>query len=94
MFGSGDLDGPSYMLAKKTAAERMAIVEQRLSGLVRRSATLPLLHTPSPGEAFLAADLATKRAVLQELVTVRIQPSGEIKHRFDPTRIEINWKDM
>lgn len=57
-----------------------------------RASMLPVLGTERPGEAFLEADLAVQRSILDMLCTVTLRPHPQGRKGFDPDSVEIRWK--
>lgn len=78
-------------IAERITAD-LAAAEAAMSG-GKAGALVDLLKAPDPGDAWEALSWAPKRAVLDLLMTVTIQPAGHGKPRvFDPTTIAIEWK--
>ena len=103
-YDEGIIEGRDLMGRRNRARERIETirVEQRRAEEKVRRSTIPrtISHAPNPADAYAAADLATKRAVVDYLFDVRISPlkqrggthCGKRGNRFDLSRIHIAMK--
>ena len=81
-------------LARIRAAARAEITRLEAERLASGTGTVlaPILGTPDPAEAFLAAPIALQRTMIDTLMTVTLRRAKQGKRGFDPESVEITWK--
>jgi DNA invertase Pin-like site-specific DNA recombinase len=75
-------------------AARVALrqAEDGLAAVSRSTASSSVIGAADPAAAYDGADLATRRAVLDLLMTVRLLPGHRYSRTFDPDTVDIRWK--
>ena len=91
-YADGLLTGRQLQAATVAVSDKLAAVEQALTEAGRGSRLAPLLNTPDPGQAWLDADLDTRRAVLDALVVVTVLAGSPGRKPFDPATVRIEWR--
>ena len=81
-------------LARIRAAARDEIARLEAERLASGTGTVlaPILGTPDPAAAFLAAPIALQRTMIDTLMTVTLRRAKQGKKGFDPESVEIVWK--
>lgn len=81
-------------LARIRAAARDEIARLEAERLASGTGTVlaPILGTPDPAAAFLAAPIALQRTMIDTLMTVTLKRAKQGKKGFDPESVEITWK--
>ena len=91
-YADGLLDGRQLHLATSRTGAKLAAVELALADAGRGSRLAPLLAAADPGQAWLAADLPTRQAVLDTLATVTVLPGAPGRAPFDPASVRVEWR--
>jgi site-specific DNA recombinase len=96
MFMDGRIAEADVTSGRARGEERLAEIHARLAQIGRQSALTPLILAESVGLEWEALDVARKRAVIAELMTVTLFPAGTGR-RFDPDTVlppgrGIKWK--
>lgn len=87
-----NLDLSEVVLARREKAirERLGEIERELAEAGKGSAASSLLGVADPGQAWLDLDdLARRQAVVRDLVTIRLLPTGPGRRAFDPASVDI-----
>jgi site-specific DNA recombinase len=87
-----NLDLSEAVLARREKAirDRLTEIARMQAGASRGSAAGSLLGAPDPGQAWLdLTDLARRQAVVRDLMTIRLLPTGPGRRAFDPATVEI-----
>lgn len=81
-------------LKRKRDGARTALraAEDALANATSRSLVGSVLGAPDPVAAYDAGDLATKRAVIDFFMTVRLYPGHRYTRTFDPETVKIRWR--
>jgi site-specific DNA recombinase len=88
-----NLDLDEAVLARRAAKirERLGEIEHELAEAGRGSAAGALLAAPDPGRAWLdLTDMARRQAVVRDLMTIRLLPTGPGRRVFDPGSVKIS----
>ncbi|MFZ2427732.1 MAG: recombinase family protein [Propioniciclava sp.] len=88
-YAAENIDGPLYRRIVDAAKTEIARLEKERLELTAGSAAADVLGAGSPAEAFANADLATRRAVIDELVDVYVKRWPRGKKGFDESSVEI-----
>lgn len=72
--------------------DNLATVEAELTAAGRTSVLGPLITSRDPTEAWTALDVDRRRAVIDTLMTITLHPPGRGTRYFDPSTIEIIWR--
>ena len=88
-YAAENIDGPLYRRIVDAAKAEIARLEKERLELTAGSAAADVLGAGSPAEAFANADLATRRAVIDELVDVYVKRWPRGKKGFDESSVEI-----
>ena len=103
-YANGDIEAADLKARRIACEERVAEIrrDQRAEAEAMRAPELPtsVMSAPDPARAFREADLATRRAVVDFLIDVRVMPTsakggtrgGRHGGWFDPSRIRIAAK--
>jgi len=89
-FADGTLTDSQLATVTTRVRAALAEVESRLT--TPDTALANIVGAENPVTAYLGAPLERKRAVIRELMTIRVLPSGKRGTRFDPDLIEITWR--
>lgn len=90
-----DLSISEQLLARREKAlrKRLGEIERQLAEAGRGSAAGSLLDAKDPGAAWLALDdLSRRQAVVRDLMTIRLLPTGPGRKPFDPATVALDWK--
>ncbi|WP_321779719.1 recombinase family protein [Schaalia cardiffensis] len=81
-------------LSRIRTAARAEITRLEAERLASGTGTVlaPILGTPDPAMAFLAAPIALQRTMIDTLMTVTLKRAKQGKKGFDPESVEIVWK--
>lgn len=91
-YDAGLIDGRRYKTANDRVQAEIKAVQAKRAQLLGNSTVASVLTTGEPVAMFDAASLDTKRAVLDALMTVTIQPRRTRSHSFDPESVVIEWR--
>lgn len=86
------IDGPLYMRTRDEAAAALRDAERLLAAATGSSAASETIGAPDPVEAFKTADLATRRAVVNFFLIVRLHRGRRGCKTFDPATVDVTWK--
>lgn len=86
------IDGPLYKATRDDARRALRQAEDALASITRASPASSVIGAPDPAAAYVDADLAARRAVLDLLLTVHLRPGHRYSRTFDPDTVEIAWK--
>jgi site-specific DNA recombinase len=93
LYAEGVLTAAQLRTTNERQRERLAEVEEQMTDRSRVAALAELLEEDDPAPVWQRLSWAQRRAVVDVLAQVVIQPAGRGKARvFDPTTIEILWK--
>lgn len=88
------IDGPLYKVTRDEAAAALRAAEDALANLTTSSAVAPVLRAPDPVGAYRTAGLATRRAVLDFFMVVRLRPGHRYSRTFDAATVDIEWRTL
>ena len=91
-YDAGFIDGRRYAAARERVSAELDDQQRRLAALTRRDGLASIITAPSPAAAFAAADLMVTRAVVDELLEVRLCPQPRGRRGFDPASVVITWR--
>jgi DNA invertase Pin-like site-specific DNA recombinase len=87
------IDGALYKTTRDEAVAALRAAEDALANLTTGSAVRPVLGAPDPATAYESSDLATRRAVLDFLMVVKLRPGHRYSRTFDPETVAISWRE-
>lgn len=82
-----------YRAMRAPVAARLAEIEALIAAAGRVDILGPLVAADDVAAAWGALKLDRRRAVVAELMTVRLHAIGRGKYIFDPDSVSIHWKD-
>ena len=85
-------DGHLYKRTRDEATAALRDAERLLATATGSSTVSAAIGAPDPVEAFETADLATRRAVVNFFLTVRLHPGRRGCRTFDPATVTVEWK--
>lgn len=88
---AADFDPAQMRAANAELARQMDTVNATIADAGRYSALGPLVDADEPRAVWTAMDLDSKRAVISELMTIRLLPVGRGRRVFNPESVEITW---
>ncbi|WP_327007086.1 recombinase family protein [Dactylosporangium sp. NBC_01737] len=88
----GLIDRGQLLAATTKGKERQAEIESQLQAAVVDSPLSPLIGADDVKAVWDGLPLSHQRLVVKELMTVRILPSGRKGRGFDPSTVEITWR--
>lgn len=91
-FAAGDIDADQLRAGSRRLREQRESVAAELSRLARRPALTALLSTADVRTMWEELHIDTQREVLDELMTITLQPPGRGARVFEPRTVEITWK--
>ncbi|WP_041307744.1 recombinase family protein [Intrasporangium calvum] len=86
------IDGPRYKAARDRGREELVKAQAALAAAQTRGELSAVVTAPDPAEAFLAAPLATQRAVVDALAVVALAKGTRYSRTFDPATVVIEPK--
>jgi DNA invertase Pin-like site-specific DNA recombinase len=89
-YDSGLIDGRRFAVASEKVAAELAEAERGLRSSTRRG--LSILATPDPVAVFDTESVMVRRAVVDQLCTVRLFPAPRGRKTFDPNTVQVEWK--
>jgi site-specific DNA recombinase len=93
LFAEGVFDEDELRETRERIDSRLAEIQAAFADAGRGSATGALLNADDPGQAWLdLGDVGRRQAVVRELMTIRLLPTGSGRRVFDPASVEILWK--
>jgi site-specific DNA recombinase len=92
-YAEGHLTGREVAQARQRIEANLADVESKLAEAGRGSALSAVIGADDPGDAWLGLPLDRQRAVLAEVVTVRILKGKVGRGSFDPETVFFDWKE-
>jgi site-specific DNA recombinase len=91
-YDEGIIDGRRLKGRKDALQPKLDAVEAKLLGANTSRKLDGLLGNPRAAEAFAALPLDRKRAVMETVCVVTIEPNERPGGAFDPQRIRIDWR--
>ena len=91
MFGTGTINARQLAAGAAANAKRQVEIEQALATAATSPALASLVTSADVRKAWGRLTIDAQRAVLRELLTVRLLPPGRGARSFDPASVEINW---
>jgi len=91
MFGAGTIDARQLAAGAAANAERQLEIEQALAGATASPALASLVTSADARRAWSGLGIDAQRAVLRELLTVRLLPPGRGTRSFNPKSVEVVW---
>lgn len=92
-FAAGDIDRQALQAGSRRLAERTTLLEGRIGDLAATPALSQIAAAKDVAEAFAALPMETRRAVIEALVRVTVEPVG---HRRGPVQdgLTIVWRSQ
>lgn len=91
MHADGDITDAELAAGSRRIRARLAEIADTLAVSGRADLLGPLVHADDVAAAWEAMDTDRQRAVVDELVTVRILPPGRGVRRFRPETVDVQW---
>lgn len=97
LFADGTLNGSQLRTGSQSVRSQLDAVESEIAAASRGTALAGLVGVPDPEQAWEALDLARRRAVVAELMSVTLLPSHRGRRKgwkpgesyFDPSTVRI-----
>lgn len=89
-YDSGLIDGRRYAIAAQKVSSELADAERALRTSTRTG--LSVLAAPDPVAKFDSESLMVRRAVIDELCTIRLHPAPRGRRTFNPDSVHVQWK--
>jgi site-specific DNA recombinase len=90
---AADFDPAQMRAANEVLAKKLTRVEEAIADAGRLSALRPLVEAEDKLTYWRESmDLDSKRAAVEELMTVRLLPVGRGRRTFNPESVEVTWK--
>lgn len=91
-FADGSLPAATLRAATERLAQRLAELDESIAEAGKVSVLAPLVLADEVEEVWHGLDIDRQRAVIRELMTVRILPVGRGARIFRPESVRIAWK--
>ncbi|CAI9400385.1 hypothetical protein AESSP_00377 [Aestuariimicrobium sp. T2.26MG-19.2B] len=91
-YDQGLIDGARFKAATDRIKDELSTVSRELAKQSGRPALASMMRAPDPAATFRAADLDTRRAVVDALVTVELLPAPRGSRMYNPELVRITWK--
>lgn len=93
LYADGILSAAQLRTTAERLRQRLAEVEDQMTDRSRVAALAGLLEADDPGTVWEQLSWAQRRAVVDVLCSVTIEPAGRGKARtFDPSTVRIDWR--
>jgi hypothetical protein len=86
------IEGADLKATRDDARAAIRAAEDALANITTRTPATAVLLAEDPCEAYVGADLMTKRTVVDMLLTIRLLPGHRYSRTFDPETVKIEWK--
>jgi site-specific DNA recombinase len=101
VFAAGGIDAQQLAAGTRALNEQLNTVREEIQGAYRGSALAGVADAPDPGAAWLDAPLDRRRAALDLLLSVKVNPTRNGRPKgwrpgepyFDPTSVALTWKE-
>jgi DNA invertase Pin-like site-specific DNA recombinase len=90
-YDAGLIDGRRYAVASEKVQAQLTAAETGRARIAGGDGFSAVANAPDPVSAFDAAPLGTRRAVVDALASITLQPASR-GYKFDPRTVEITWK--
>jgi site-specific DNA recombinase len=91
MHADGDITDAELSAGSKRIRARLAEIDGTLAVAGRADLLGPLVHADDVAAAWEAMDVDRQRAVVDEVMTVRLLPPGRGVRRFRPETVDVRW---
>jgi DNA invertase Pin-like site-specific DNA recombinase len=91
-YAAGDIDLSALRSGTKRVNSRMEIVVTELTAIAATPDLAPLVTADDVGAVWDAFDVDRRRAVIEVLMDISIQPAGRGARTFDPETVTVEWK--
>jgi DNA invertase Pin-like site-specific DNA recombinase len=100
-YAEGLLDGQQLKTASRILDDKLADIDSQITDAASSSGMADLAASPDPGQLFLNASLARKRAIINSVAVVTLTPAKKGRPKgwtpgqpyFDPKTIDIRAKE-
>ncbi len=92
LFAQGAITEPQLVEGTAELTTRIESLQHEFTKRAGSVALSRLLVSESPGAAFTAAPIETKREVIRALLTVEVLSTSRRGAGFDPTELRLHWK--
>jgi hypothetical protein len=89
-YDAGHIDGRRYAIATEKINAQIVTTQAALARLTAHDAGI--LRADNPAQAFAEAPLMLKRAAINALCEVRLQPAPRGSKTFDADSVVIDWR--
>lgn len=91
LFANGDVDAADYAAATRSARDRLSELEAKVQASAGAPVAAKMIKADDIEKAWTDSDLATKRAIIKELITVVTIHQGK-PGPFSMNNVDIEWK--
>lgn len=91
-YAVGDIDRQALRAGTRRIQSRLEKIAPELTALATTPDIAPLLTSDDVAAAWDLLDIERRRAVIETLVDVTIQPAGRGARSFKPEHVQIEWK--
>jgi site-specific DNA recombinase len=92
-YDAGDIDGRRFKVANERVQAELDAVQNERAKLLGNSTVAAVLATNDPAAMFDNASLDSRRAVIDALMVVRLNPTHRGTRGFDPESVLVEWRD-
>lgn len=86
------IEGPDLKRIRDEARAAIRAAEDAVAAITRATPVTAVLGAASPVAAYKAADLMTRRAVVDFFMVVKLHPGHRYSRTFDPETVAIRWR--
>jgi len=91
-YAIGDIDRQALRAGTQRIQSRLEQIAPELTALATTPDIAPLLTSDDVAAAWAQLDIERRRAVIETLVDVTIQPAGRGARSFNPEHVQIEWR--
>lgn len=91
-FADGGISSTQLKQISTRVQRRLEEVESQMTVRSRSLSLTGIVDAADPVKAWKKADIDRRRAVVRELMTVTVMPSGKRGRVFDPTLVAVEWR--
>lgn len=92
LLADGKMSGKQFEIANARLGSRLREVEARMQ-VSHRAEALREIVTGDAAEVWHRLDVDRRRAVVDALMTITLQPPGRGRRTFDPVTVAVTWRD-
>ena len=91
-YDNGFIDGKRYRDATSAVNAQLEGVQRERASLFVHDELGTIIGGPNPADAFDASSTSIKRAIIENLVFVRLYSAPRGRKTFDPSTVDISWR--